>query len=218
LLRLLRDRAIPLTVEARNDFREVAHGCPNLCGDSRHSGIFDLSGISLRFGLGIDRWILSNTTAIHSGRQPAGRMALISAVAFCTIGVALVLVNRTRGYRLAEMLVLISGAIALLAIAGYFTRRKRSGTNGAVRRHRDFFIIRGHLCLRAERGLMARVASNSFGGIMARRLLPAAVLIPVVLGWLQHEDSARACTVPSRGWLCLPWLTWPCSFRWYGGA
>jgi light-regulated signal transduction histidine kinase (bacteriophytochrome) len=36
---------------------------------------------------------------------------------------------------------------------------------------------------------MAKVTSNSFGGIMARRLLPATFLIPIILGWLQHQGQ-----------------------------
>jgi light-regulated signal transduction histidine kinase (bacteriophytochrome) len=45
------------------------------------------------------------------------------------------------------------------------------------------------LCARADQGFMAKITSNSFGGIMARRLLPATLLIPIVLGWLQHRGQ-----------------------------
>jgi light-regulated signal transduction histidine kinase (bacteriophytochrome) len=47
----------------------------------------------------------------------------------------------------------------------------------------------GILSARPDRGLMAKVTSNSFGGIMARRLLPATLLIPLVLGWLQYQGQ-----------------------------
>ncbi len=154
-----------------------------------------LSGLDL----GIDRWMLSNT-ATHSGHQPVGRMALISAVAFCTIGVALILVNQTPGYRLAQTLVFISAAIALLAIAGYLYQAEAfQGQMALYAAIVIFLLSAGILCLRAERGLMARVASNSFGGIMARRLLPAALLIPVVLGWLQHEGQRAGLYSPEPG-------------------
>ncbi len=43
----------------------------------------------------------------------------------------------------------------------------------------------GILFARSERGVMAIVRSDGAGGLMARRLLPAAIVIPAVLGWLR---------------------------------
>src|SRR5215204_461280 len=43
----------------------------------------------------------------------------------------------------------------------------------------------GVLCARPERGLMAVVTSRNVGGVVARRLLPAAILVPLVLGWFR---------------------------------
>jgi hypothetical protein len=40
----------------------------------------------------------------------------------------------------------------------------------------------GMLIARPEKGLMALATSNSIGGVMVRRLLPAAVGIPVAVG------------------------------------
>src|SRR5262249_47299241 len=42
----------------------------------------------------------------------------------------------------------------------------------------------GILCARPDQGLMACITSAEAGGAMARRLLPAAIAIPAVLGWL----------------------------------
>ena len=46
----------------------------------------------------------------------------------------------------------------------------------------------GILCARPDRGLMQVVTSDEAGGVLARRLLPAAILIPAGLGWLRHQD------------------------------
>ena len=42
----------------------------------------------------------------------------------------------------------------------------------------------GILCARPDRGVMAVVTSGDAGGVMARRLLPAVILIPALVGWL----------------------------------
>ena len=42
----------------------------------------------------------------------------------------------------------------------------------------------GLLCARTERGLAALLASSTAGGALTRRLLPAAVIIPIVIGAL----------------------------------
>ena len=48
----------------------------------------------------------------------------------------------------------------------------------------------GILCARPDRGLMTAITSESSGGRMARQLLPAAILVPVFLGWLQLRGEA----------------------------
>ena len=137
--------------------------------------------------LGIDQWSFSSA-ATQPGVQASGRMAMISSLAFCMLGIALVTLDGNSNHRVAETLALISGGIALLAIAGYLYQAQAFQGQMALYAAIVILLLSGGiLCLRADRGLMARVASNSFGGIMARRLLPAAVLIPIVLGWLQHE-------------------------------
>jgi signal transduction histidine kinase/CheY-like chemotaxis protein len=44
----------------------------------------------------------------------------------------------------------------------------------------------GTLCARSDQGLMRVVTSDEAGGLLARRLLPAAIFIPAGLGWLRH--------------------------------
>ena len=53
------------------------------------------------------------------------------------------------------------------------------------RSRRLLLLSIGILCARPDRGLTAVVMSDDAGGVLARRLLPAAVLIPPVLGWLR---------------------------------
>jgi PAS domain S-box-containing protein len=49
------------------------------------------------------------------------------------------------------------------------------------------FVLAGAavLCARPDQGMMAIVTSRTAGGVVARRLLPAALGLPLVLGWLR---------------------------------
>ena len=50
----------------------------------------------------------------------------------------------------------------------------------------------GILCARPDRGVMAVVSSPDAGGVLARRLLPAVIVIPAVVGWLRWLAEQRA--------------------------
>jgi len=136
----------------------------------------------LRMDIGVDHWF---PFSMENG-APA-RMALMSALGFHLIGLALLLLDNPRTARISEMLTLTSAAISLLAIAGYVYQAE--AFQGQMSLYASVVILLlsgGVLCARPDRGLMAKITSDSFGGIMARRLLPATLSIPLVLGWLQH--------------------------------
>jgi len=47
----------------------------------------------------------------------------------------------------------------------------------------------GILCARPDRGPMEIVTTESIGGLILRRLIPAAIVIPVVLGWFRLQGQ-----------------------------
>jgi signal transduction histidine kinase len=150
--------------------------------------------------LGLDRLIFGHAASDERGVSNPGRMALMSALAFSMIGVALLLLDSPLGYLVAEVLTLISAAISLLAIASYmYQARAFQGQMPLYSALVIFLLSGGTLCARPDRGVMAKITSNSFGGIMARRLLPATFLIPIVLGWLQHEGQRAGLYSPEPG-------------------
>ena len=57
------------------------------------------------------------------------------------------------------------------------------------------------LYLQSSRGPLGEVVADSLGGAVARRLLPASILVPIGLGWLRMVGEAAGWLNPSFGLL-----------------
>jgi len=170
--------------------------------------------------LGIDELLFAD---LEDATDP-GRMSPTTAGSFLALGLALVLTTgRPRiGHMLAEWLALGAGLISLLALLGnlYGVRAlyavgdyEEVAMNPAV----TMFVCSGSiLCARPTRGLMSVVSSDGPGGSLARRLLPAAILLPAIIGGLlivgehvglfdvEHETALFAAS----SIVCFTALTW----------
>jgi diguanylate cyclase (GGDEF)-like protein len=91
----------------------------------------------------------------------------------------------------AQFLTAVAGMSSLLALMGYaYGVRSFYGIGSyipmALHTAGSFLILAvGVLCARPTRGIMAVVSSNSSGGVMVRRLLPAVLFLPAALGWIR---------------------------------
>ncbi len=152
--------------------------------------IVRLAGYWFHWDFGPDQWLFSQKLAAY---DIPNRMAPNTAVSFLLVGLALLLldVNVGRAFRPAEVLALAAALIALLAMIGYaYSTVSLIGIQTfipmALNTAVTFAILSvGVLCARPDRGLMANLSSGGGGAVMARRLLPAAILIPAVAGWLR---------------------------------
>jgi signal transduction histidine kinase len=126
------------------------------------------------------------------GSSFPGRPSPHTAFNFLLVGSALLLLAaRSRAlYRLIQFLALTAFLIALLALVGYFygvtfLYGVTAQTGMALHTALTFIAISlGLLFARPACGLMSVVTSDTAGGHMARHLLPAATVIPVLLGGL----------------------------------
>jgi two-component system, sensor histidine kinase and response regulator len=155
-----------------------------------------IAGYWLHGLLGPDQWLFAQKLDVY---DIPNRMAPNTAFSFLLIGLALMLldVKLGRSFRPAEILSLSTAWIALLAIIGYaYSSVSLIGIESfipmALNTAVTFAVLSaGVLCARPHEGLMSILSSGGAGGHMARRLLPAAILIPAVAGWLrwraQHE-------------------------------
>lgn len=123
--------------------------------------------------------------------------AMNTALCFICCGAALLSldVETRRGFRPAQVLIIAVGLIGLLALIGYAYRvlplysigsKVPMAFNSAIG-----FELFGLAALGARPGdgMMKVITSDTTGGAMARRLLPAAVLIPLILGALRFSSE-----------------------------
>ncbi|CAN5310534.1 hypothetical protein BH18ACT10_BH18ACT10_12150 [soil metagenome] len=125
------------------------------------------------------------------------RMAPNTALNFLLVGCPLFLIDwRTRSGRWpAQYLVAVGMVATLLAVIGYgYGVQAFYGVTSyipmALHTALTFLLLFvGILLARPEHGLMSVVLSDSMGGVMARRLLPPAVLVPALIGWVRLEGQ-----------------------------
>ena len=143
--------------------------------------------------LGIDQ-VLFREQVVAVVRNAPGRPSPPAATCFVLLGLALLLINlRGPGGRLARGAALVTACIAMQALIGYAYQEDspfplRSGgapwSPMAVHTAVTFLLLSlGTICARPNR-LMALMRSADVGGFLVRRLLPAAIVVPILLGWV----------------------------------
>lgn len=154
-------------------------------------GLLTLAQYIFGWNLGIDE-LLFQDSLISSQTEYPDRMGDNTALSFCLIGGALWLLPRQKHRRdgLAQLLTAVAAAIAFLALAGYaysvdtFHRFFVYSTSMAWHTALAFIVLCiGILFVRPDRGLMEPLTSDFNGGIVARRLIPTAIVTPLLLGW-----------------------------------
>ena len=150
-----------------------------------------LAEYALGLELGIDRLLFGGR--LQSGSPSLqGRPSPHTAANFFLLGSSLLLLvaRRTRLRSLSQYLAIAATLGAVLAMVGYAYRvaflYSISPSTGMALHTALTFLVLGLGCLSAQpnHGLMLLVLSDTGGGIMARRLLPAACLLPIIFGGL----------------------------------
>jgi len=149
-------------------------------------GVTTLIGYAIADNLGLDQIMFRD-------RLGTNRIAPNTGLNFLLIGATLLLLDwePRSGSRPAQFIVLLPTTLALTSVLGYAFG---VGELYGVSRHIPMALPTaiaflalgvGSLCARPDRGLVSVVTSDHAGGVLARRLLPAAILIPGVLGWFR---------------------------------
>ncbi|GIZ52002.1 putative bifunctional diguanylate cyclase/phosphodiesterase [Noviherbaspirillum aridicola] len=120
-----------------------------------------------------------------------GRMSMISAVIFILLSLALMLRIEDARPRAAELLILLAALNAFVPAIGYLYGKSALyeidyyGMIGLPVTLAFLLLCAAMFAARPECGAMRLLTNGSAGGITARRLLPAALLIPILFERLQ---------------------------------
>lgn len=163
-------------------------------------GFLKLLEVVSGWQLGIDRLLFSTRLEFTQAGALPNRMAPNTAFNFLLLGAALLCLDapirlRRRARDIEwwpfQWLAIAAACASLLAIVGYaygagYFYGVGSFIPMALHTALTFAaLLMGVLYARPARGLMQIVTSYSAGGAMARRLLPAAIVLPAILGWLR---------------------------------
>lgn len=145
---------------------------------------------------GIDElFILDSSSGVMM--TPPGRMAISTAADFLLLGIAILLRDRCRGLKTSQVLAVTVAVLCIANVVAYlYGIANFAGiafyTTIAI--HTSFSLLLLSLSVLfsiPDGGLMAVVCREGAGGTLTRRLLPAAVVVPVGLGWLRWQGELR---------------------------
>ena len=143
-------------------------------------------------------WPWALDTLLFRSRLGNNVMAPNTAWCFILTGVALATLDVEMGarrWRPSVWLAVVPGAIGLLAVSGYVYgvqsfQGLKSFIDMALNTALCFIVlVVGILCARPGKEPVATLVSSTAGGATARRLLPAAILAPLILGWLRLKGE-----------------------------
>lgn len=151
-------------------------------------GLITILEYVLRWDAGIDQLLFPDAGVV--GTSHPGRMSPTAALSFLLTGVALASRNtsRTRGIRRADLLVLVAIVIAFLAFVGYLFGASAlyafaASTQMALVTSITLLIAGPTLlAIDPEHGIGWILLRPTAGGIVARRLIPLALLLPITVG------------------------------------
>ena len=151
--------------------------------------LFFLTGINL----GIDELLFPDKVG-------ADRVVAIASVCFILTGTSLLMIDTTskQNEKISDTILLVLISFSVFSILGYFFQVNLfyglfTYVPMAIHAAVCFLLISlGIFLFKSDRGLMQNLTTTLAGSVAARRLIPAAILVPVLLGILRtvaHQEA-----------------------------
>lgn len=159
-------------------------------------GILTLAQYAFGVSLGIDQLLFRDSVTAPWTSDP-GRMAPMTAVILALSAVAMAFSSPKRSPAMGQTAAFVSVFASVLTILGYVygvqvLRGPEAFTQMALPTALTTLIFAlGLLFMVPDRGPFGVLSTDTIGGMMARRLLPMAVIVPVLVGWLRLLGQER---------------------------
>ena len=159
-------------------------------------GAIALCEFAIGSSLGIDQALFSDIPNA-AGTLAPGRMAPLTAVSFMCVGVALILANLRRALRVVQTLALLTVVFGLLGLSARLYGAADlvgigAGAHMALHTAVAFLLLSGGvLWLQPEGGVVRAVTDSSDGSWLLKRLVPFALAVPLLIGWVHVAGERR---------------------------
>src|SRR6185369_4832800 len=143
-----------------------------------------------KVNFGIDNLLFRRMVESDSANH--GRMAEATAVGFTLLSISLMLLDKRGRWTivLRDSMALSACALGLVAVLGYVYGVQalyNFAFYSSMALHTSLLLVilaLGIIVSRPERGAISILTNQHSGALMARSILPLAVLTPIVVGWL----------------------------------
>jgi hypothetical protein len=157
------------------------------------TGLLTLIEHTDRVALGLDTALFHRSMIAGGGVYP-GRMSPATALGFLLLGSSLLALEAGRRWPfLFQGCTLLSTLNGLIAVAGYIygvhSLYGVAAFSSMALHTAALFVVAGlaSVAARPQAGLMRAVSSEHLGGLMARRVLPLVLVLPIVIGWIRWK-------------------------------
>lgn len=140
--------------------------------------------------LGIDQVLFRDTRTPSLSAYP-GRMAIATAICFVILGLAVSFFETKKAIALQHALVASCFAFSLVALSGYLYGVKplysitSFSTMGLLTSSGLVAACLAYFLARTDEGIVSITVSESNSGFLLRRLIPAIIGVPILIGWLR---------------------------------
>jgi signal transduction histidine kinase len=140
--------------------------------------------------LGIDQLFVREFTLDAAS---AGRMSAASALNFSLLSLGLILLALNRLRRLQQAVLLLVGSIAYVAVLGFLydvVRLYELFLYSQIAPHTAvlfLLLVTGMITAQPDLKVWNWLLADDDGGRLSRRLMPVALLLPILLGWMIIE-------------------------------
>lgn len=141
--------------------------------------------------LGLDQLLFTAGPDDIPGSVRPGLMSPVSAADFFLLGttIALLEVKRRWSHILQGLLPTIAAVLAVIGSLDFVLDPRSTHTHIAPMTAWTLFLCSFAVLCAPERPLGALLISATAGGLLCRRLLPSAILIPIAIAWLRWKGQ-----------------------------